>query len=565
MALPADAGAFGRFGAALLPRRAMPLSALAGAIAPEIFAAFPNRFDALRLFGSSGALTNFMTYSEQFDGASWVNFFTTVVPDAAMGPDGNLTADRIVETADNGTHIRSQNVAGLTDNATYTFSVFVKPGERSWVKFTAFLKDNSQYFVYFDVANGVVGTASGAGSYAIKSFPNGYYRCSITVNVLSGAFTPNIGFRLATGNGVDSYLGDVTKGLYVLGSQLVVGSAAGTYIKTVAATVTIGDGYVSSVPDESANLGGYRSGNEWGALAVFGAMERTTIERVGEVCDAGTAIIESDGAGKLRFTAPSSQTPGPYVAVGDGMVGLLEDGENPGKALRVRRSGAVPPAASRSLKLLEQYNNAFGQDNVADAEHTSGASQYRALILKNMSAGSMDLRIYLAQLGTPRALTVGYAAAGAIAPTAAAGSFDDWPDSGFAENQNTGEVVYYASRTSTALAVGASGRDVYAEVGGGAAGTIGDTLYPISGLRIAREDPSAQPAGFLQTIAIESTAPGGRTWLHPNSVKDPAVLEIYGLASGNIVGLWLHRKVIAAASARALVMNSFVIDHFLWN
>lgn len=314
---------------------------------------------------------------------------------------------------------------------------------------------------------------------------------------------------------------------------------------------------------EGANLGNFRSSTEWASLAVFGAMKNITIQRVGEGNEPGVGALESDGAGYIRWRAPGSVTPGAYTFIGDGQTIVLEDGEDSSKSLRVSRSGTAPIAGAAAIQLLEMYNNAFGQDNVVNAERAAGANQYRCFMLKNLSVGPIDLSIYLKQLGTPR-LSGAYASAGAVTITITVGTLDDWPLSGFVENQDVGEVLYYTARSIVSpwtLTVPAAGRDIYAEVGGGVAGLTTHTLYPIPGLRLAFEEPSSQPSGFVQTIANESTSPTGRTWVHPVSDSDSAALSRLALQSNQQIGLWLHRKVIAAATARAQVQNQFVIDH----
>jgi hypothetical protein len=138
-------------------------------------------------------------------------------------------------------------------------------------------------------------------------------------------------------------------------------------------------------PDPDANLGGYRSASEIQSLAVLGAMENVTIDRVADGYDPGAAGLESDGAGYLRWSGPGS-SPGPWVAVGDGETKVLPDGSDSALGVRVTRSGAVPPQGTALIKLLEQYNGALGMPNISDAQRTAGRTIYRCLFLRNVSA-----------------------------------------------------------------------------------------------------------------------------------------------------------------------------------
>ncbi len=140
--------------------------------------------------------------------------------------------------------------------------------------------------------------------------------------------------------------------------------------------------------DSNLNLGNYRSATELSTLAVFGAMERITIGRVGEANDPGDGSIESDGTGRIRWTAPAETEPSAWVGIADGQTVVLESVGSPGSGLRVTRSGAAPAAGSRTLKLLDIYNGEIGCRNVSDAQRTAGVTVYRSLFLKNHS-GSM--------------------------------------------------------------------------------------------------------------------------------------------------------------------------------
>jgi hypothetical protein len=225
------------------------------------------------------------------------------------------------------------------------------------------------------------------------------------------------------------------------------------------------------------------------------------------------------------------------------------------EGLRVRRTGAIPPAGAKSIRILDQYNNAFGQDNLPDAQRAAGNVQYRAFFLKNHGICSLNLRLYLQRQGTARLLGATYAASGAvsISPT---GGVQDWQPSGFFENQDTGEVLYFSSRTDTTLTVPAGGRDVYGDSGGGVAGSSGDTVHPLPGQRIAKETPVANA---IQTIASETTAPTGLTFKHGVDTDDADVIS-ETLAPAAMLGVWIERRDVAGASARAQAPVDVVIE-----
>ena len=83
--------------------------------------------------------TNLCTHSHEFRAAisGWLNQNCTVTDDADDAPDGNTTADKIVEANDVGqVHDIQDNflVGDFTDDKSVTFSTYVKKAEREWVK-----------------------------------------------------------------------------------------------------------------------------------------------------------------------------------------------------------------------------------------------------------------------------------------------------------------------------------------------------------------------------------------------------------------------------------------------
>lgn len=178
--------------------------------------------------------TNLMQRSSELENTYWLKNNTTVVANSIIGPDGVSSADSLLETITNGTHY-FDNSSGIatTIGTTYTRSLYVKSNGRQWVVLDFF--NTTDYVAYFDIINGVIGTVDPSISASIKSIGNGWWRCSVTrVATTSATFN---GVIIAISNGSASYIGDVTKGLYIWGQQFEQGSIATTYIPTTTATV----------------------------------------------------------------------------------------------------------------------------------------------------------------------------------------------------------------------------------------------------------------------------------------------------------------------------------------
>ena len=199
---------------------------------------------------SSGSLVwgphNLLLRSQEFN-SSWNQTNLTVGADAGTAPDGATTADAYIPASGSVStyirQVRSGNAAGQ-----YTFRVFLKAGTLSglWVELSL---NTSADRAWFDLENGVKGTATGVVAHEIYSAPNGYYLCEIVVDVAAGNFEADIAIRPgdgSTGNitgdgsssavlmwGAHVFRSDLGGMASVLADQRVAGSE--TYVPTTTA------------------------------------------------------------------------------------------------------------------------------------------------------------------------------------------------------------------------------------------------------------------------------------------------------------------------------------------
>lgn len=176
--------------------------------------------------------TNLLTWSENFGDAAWGKTNVSVTTNAAVGPDGTSTADKLIESAVSGVHRLFVNVA-LANNTTYTAYVYAKAAERRYLGFKSGIAGQPE--PVFDLQTGTV--ASGVGF--IESVGNGWYRCGHTVT--SGTSTPYLAYwTILTGTTFagETYTGDGTSGILLWGAQLEAGAFPTSYIPTTSATAT---------------------------------------------------------------------------------------------------------------------------------------------------------------------------------------------------------------------------------------------------------------------------------------------------------------------------------------
>jgi hypothetical protein len=202
------------------------------------------RFDHNPLTGESLGLlveeqrTNLLLQSEDFS-TTWVAARLTLDTDAVASPDGSISADKIIpDIEDSPSHYMRQLDASTLDNTTFTFSVYAKAGELSFVRLQPVLRDVSQPNSSFNLSTGEI--RSGAGLTTGRAYlGNGWYRLWITFNSGTGSFgiQPRV-FVDVDLTGLTSFIGDGTSGLYIWGAQLEVGDFPTSYIPTTTAAAT---------------------------------------------------------------------------------------------------------------------------------------------------------------------------------------------------------------------------------------------------------------------------------------------------------------------------------------
>jgi len=179
--------------------------------------------------------TNLALYSQEFDNAYWPKLNSTITANSLTSPDGTVTADKLI--ADATTNLHRINISVFTGVAltSNTLSIFAKKGEYNFFYFRESISGTTVE-TFFDLNNGTI-TSIGAGRTAtITSFGNGWYKCSVTATSVTMNF--GIGFGVAQTDGVSSFLGNGTSGIYLWGAQLEAGAYASSYIPTTSASAT---------------------------------------------------------------------------------------------------------------------------------------------------------------------------------------------------------------------------------------------------------------------------------------------------------------------------------------
>ena len=191
------------------------------------------------VYGSDGVLGyanhNVLLYSQTLN--SWIKSAVIVESDAAVAPDGTMTADKVVatNTASVGRFLY-QSVTAATESS--TFSIYAKAAEYDLVR----VIELGSYFYYatFNLTTATI-TRTGGTKYVSSSMEavgNGWYRLTIVTTASTGP--PSVvGFpsSIDPTNNPAAYAGDGVSGTYFWGGQYRAGGVAGTYIPTTTAAV----------------------------------------------------------------------------------------------------------------------------------------------------------------------------------------------------------------------------------------------------------------------------------------------------------------------------------------
>ena len=180
-----------------------------------------------------GSVTNLLKYSEDFSDTTLWATNGAIITNAAIAPDGTLSADHLQETSISSAHGKFQ---GFDITAgTYTRSIYAKAAERSWFYVKQY-DGVSNSGAWFNLTAGTVGTVQAGMTAAMEPAGDGWFKCSIT-NTTS-ASTERAQYGVATNNGAFSYVGTTGLGVYIWGAQFTESTKPLPYVKTLDVAVT---------------------------------------------------------------------------------------------------------------------------------------------------------------------------------------------------------------------------------------------------------------------------------------------------------------------------------------
>lgn len=255
---------------------------------------------------------NKLLQSEAFN-TTWTAVRCSVSPNAVVAPDGNTTADQLIEdSGTTNTHQLYQDVAVTSSAIDVTLSVSIKasqdsPSSRRYARIEIANTAHTHYtHAIVDLTSGsfysvaLTGTEFSMYRYSVVNQGNGWYRWSLTGRKGTGVTgSLRISIYPVNNSGNYAYAGDGTSHIYLWGASLSWSSFPVRYQKTTTATATDASPgrtvmYLRALPASTNDL--LMPGDQF---------------QVGSELKIVTDALHSDasGLGVLRFYPPLRETP----------------------------------------------------------------------------------------------------------------------------------------------------------------------------------------------------------------------------------------------------------------
>ena len=259
------------------------------------------------------ARVNLLTYSEQFDNAAWTKLRATVTANSTVGPDGQNTADSLLDTAVSGTHVAIQTITKAASSVAYIASVYAKKDVRDQGELRVSDQSGNGVRCAFNLTTGAIGTfvAFGTGftatSSQIEALGSGWYRIVFSVTT-NAATTVGHEVYVADATGNTSYTG-TGAGFFVVGADLRLATdAAYPYQRVVTATDYADVGVPRSFLHDGFDDSSYTASS----LDLSGTDKVTVWAGVYKNSDAATAILaeltSAAVSNAFYITAPTNPT-----------------------------------------------------------------------------------------------------------------------------------------------------------------------------------------------------------------------------------------------------------------
>ena len=250
------------------------------------------------------AVKNLVQYSQQIGqpGTAWSSVNGTSTANAAVAPDGTVTATLFQGNAGNSVKYVGQGFSTLTAPTSYTGSIYLKAGTESNV--VVRLDDNnaSQSDIRFtaNLVSGILSASQGGGanitaaSGSITSVGNGWYRVAVTGTFLGNATQIQLN-ALLTYYGASTF----TTNFYLWGAQVEFGNVLTMYQPIAAANTLLTTSTVRKI-DTQGNYYIRGTYDEWTGAPVVDSSIQVWLDAGQSASYSGSGSTITDLSGKAN-------------------------------------------------------------------------------------------------------------------------------------------------------------------------------------------------------------------------------------------------------------------------
>lgn len=182
--------------------------------------------------------TNLIAYSSEFSNSAWSKSRVTVLASSTVAPD-NGTADKLVATSVNGTHVLTQPIIPIGASE-YSVSFFIKTGGlgKSIVQIGTFSSQTNPNPVTIDLISGVITSANDFTRCGILPISDDWYFVWTSSTTTSSPSSILAACLLADPSGNTTFTGNDADGVFLWGAKLEKSGFATSPIITAASPVT---------------------------------------------------------------------------------------------------------------------------------------------------------------------------------------------------------------------------------------------------------------------------------------------------------------------------------------
>ena len=170
------------------------------------------------------AVSSKMPKTEDLAHAAWQKTRVTVTPNDVIAPNGEPSADKLVEdSTPASTHWSACTFTAL-DSTTYRFWRWARADERTMVSLSVLFATSGWQGVNYDLGAGSFAVYAGSPAGFMEDWGGGWYRCGWTFTTVAGDAGATNFYQHMMAGGTQTYDGDGASGLHLWGGGIIEAS-----------------------------------------------------------------------------------------------------------------------------------------------------------------------------------------------------------------------------------------------------------------------------------------------------------------------------------------------------